>query len=107
MTTDRRAPISIPMQPMTNPEQAFLGVFFSPIKHKRLLLPRIIKISSLHGLNVAADAERTAFRRLGVTHLEAVDGVGRWQPGGARVLLGTEGSVEGPGDGAQVEGAHG
>lgn len=45
--------------------------------------------------------------RLGVTHLEAVDGVGSGQPGGARVLLGAEGSVEGPGDGAQVEGAHG
>lgn len=41
------------------------------------------------------------------THLEAVDGVGRGQPGGARVLLRTEGSVEGPRDGAQVEGAHG
>lgn len=44
---------------------------------------------------------------LGFTHLEAVDGVGRGQPGGARVLLGAEGPVEGPGDGAQVEGAHG
>lgn len=41
-----------------------------------------------------------------LTHLEVVDGVGRGKPGGARVLLGTEGPVEGLGDGAQVEGTH-
>lgn len=41
------------------------------------------------------------------THLEVVDGVGRGQPGGAGVLLGAERPVEGLGDGAQVEGAHG
>ena len=35
-----------------------------------------------------------------------MDGVRRWKPGGARVLLGAEGPVEGLGDGTQVEGAH-
>lgn len=41
-----------------------------------------------------------------LTDLEVVDGVRRGEPGGARVLLGAEGPVEGLGDGAQVEGAH-
>lgn len=41
-----------------------------------------------------------------LTHLEVVDGVGRGKPGGARVLLGTEGPIEGLGDSAQVEGTH-
>lgn len=39
-----------------------------------------------------------------LSHLEVWDGVCSWKPGGARVLLGTEGPVEGAGDGAQVEG---
>lgn len=41
-----------------------------------------------------------------VTYLEVVDGVGCGKPGGARVLLGTEGSIKGLGDSAQVEGTH-
>lgn len=40
------------------------------------------------------------------TNLEVVDGVGRGEPGGAGILLGAEGPVEGLGDGAQVEGTH-
>lgn len=40
------------------------------------------------------------------SHLEVGDGVCGGEPGGARVLLGAEGPVEGAGDGAQVEGAH-
>lgn len=67
---------------------------------------RYKKFSSLHGFNVAADVEPSAHRS-GVTHLEAVDGVGGGQPRGTRVLLGAKRSVEGPGDGTQVEGAHG
>lgn len=38
-------------------------------------------------------------------HLEVGDGVRCGKPGGAGVLLGAEGPVEGAGDGAQVEGA--
>lgn len=41
-----------------------------------------------------------------LTYLEVVDGVGRGEPGGTRVLLRAEGPVEGLGDGAQVEGTH-
>lgn len=44
------------------------------------------------------------YKRL--TNLEVVDGVGRGKPGGARVLLGAEGPIEGLGDGTQVEGTH-
>lgn len=39
-------------------------------------------------------------------YLEVGDGVGRGEPGRARVLLGAEGPVEGLGDGTQVEGTH-
>lgn len=35
-----------------------------------------------------------------------MDGVGSGKPGGTRILLGAEGPVEGPGDGAQVESTH-
>lgn len=41
-----------------------------------------------------------------IENLKVVDGVGCGKPGGARIFLGAKGSVEGLGDGAQVEGAH-
>lgn len=43
----------------------------------------------------------------GEADLEVTDGVGRGKPGGARILLGAERSIEGLGDGAQVECTHG
>lgn len=45
-------------------------------------------------------------RLCGETHLKVVDGVGCGKPGGAGILLGAEGPIEGLGDGAQIEGTH-
>lgn len=68
-----------------------------------------VKWVRVTGNNVTQDKTHSGYqwgKPFSAPHLEVGDGVERGQPGGARVLLESEGTVEGLCDCAEVEGTN-